>query len=255
MDSANIIEIDTAMGRLKRMKSTVLTRARLIQHGNNIRGFRVAFVTLTYREVDQWEPKHITSFLKNLRTWAQRRGLKTLRYVWVAELQKRGAVHYHALVWLPKKLSMPKPDKQGWWPHGSSNVKWAQKPVGYIAKYASKSESKNEAGHSFPKGCRLHGAGGISPTDRMAVRWWQLPGYMREAVFPADDVRRAIGGGFVSRVTGELWSSCYGLVLASRGLVRVIRIADEPPRRPERSLSDPSWLSAWRGLDALPDQL
>lgn len=237
------------------MQSTVLTRARLLQNANDIGRFRAAFVTLTYREVDQWEPKHITGFLKNLRDWARRQGLPSLRYLWVAELQKRGAVHYHVMVWLPKRLSMPKPDKRGWWKHGLSQVKWARKPVGYIAKYASKQESKNEQGHSFPKGCRLHGAGGICSTDRIAVRWWQLPGYIRDAVFPADDVCRAPGGGFVSRVTGEIWSSCFGLVLASRGLVKVVRIASSPPRRPETPLCSPAWLSAWLGLDGLPDLL
>jgi Protein of unknown function (DUF3296). len=38
----------------------------------------------------------------------ERRGHK-LPYVWVAELQKRGALHYHVLLWLPRGLTLPNP--------------------------------------------------------------------------------------------------------------------------------------------------
>ena len=60
-----------------------------------------------------------------------------LHYVWVLELTKRGRPHYHVLFWLPKGVSMPKADKQGWWKHGMTRS-GGHSPVGYLCKYTSK---------------------------------------------------------------------------------------------------------------------
>jgi hypothetical protein len=162
-------------------------------------------VTLTYRDVSGWSPRHVSEFLQRVRVWLKRRG-HTFRYVWVAELQQRGAVHYHVLVWLPRGLTLPKPDKQGWWTHGSTNICWARKPVGYLCKYASKLESK--AGEDFPPGARLHGRGGLDEL-RAVSAWWSLPGWARELFGVADQVRRAVGGGLVSRRTGAFFPSPF----------------------------------------------
>ena len=78
-------------------------------------------LTLTYREVGAWHPRHISELLQRVRVWLRRRG-ERLRYVWVGELQQRGALHYHVLCWLPRGLTLPKPDKQGWWTHGSTRI-------------------------------------------------------------------------------------------------------------------------------------
>ena len=78
-------------------------------------------VTLTYAELDAWEPLHLTAFLKAAREYYRRKGAK-FRYVWVGELQQRSAVHYHVLVWLPVRMQVIKPDKRGWWPHGMTRV-------------------------------------------------------------------------------------------------------------------------------------
>ena len=61
-----------------------------------------------------------------------------IHYVWVLELTKRGRPHYHVLFWLPRGISMPKADKQGWWRHGMTNTVPARSPVGYLCKYTSK---------------------------------------------------------------------------------------------------------------------
>lgn len=47
-------------------------------------------LTLTYRDVEGFEPCHISTLIKHIRQWLQRRGFRML-YVWVAELQARGA--------------------------------------------------------------------------------------------------------------------------------------------------------------------
>lgn len=69
-------------------------------------------VTLTYRNIDDWCTDDISYFMRLVRQWCKRRQI-AVRYVWVAELQKRSAVHYHVVFWLPIGISLPKPDKQG----------------------------------------------------------------------------------------------------------------------------------------------
>jgi hypothetical protein len=162
-----------------------------------------AFVTFTYRPSVEWQPRHLTECLKRMRHWVERRGAR-LRYVWVAEQHKSGRVHYHAIVWRPRGLTMPKPDKQGWWPHGFTNVQWARQGIGYLVKYATKTATSLVP---FPRGCRLHGHGGLDHERRVYRSWWMLPKYQRERCEPQDRVARARGGGWRSIVTGEWWEA------------------------------------------------
>lgn len=162
-----------------------------------------AFVTFTYRPGVEWQPRHLTECLKRMRHWVERRGVR-FRYVWVAEQHKSGRVHYHAIVWLPRGLTMPKPDKQGWWPHGFTNVQWARKGIGYLVKYATKTATSLVP---FPRGCRLHGHGGLDRECRVYRSWWMLPKYQRERCEPQDRVARSRGGGWRSIVTGEWWEA------------------------------------------------
>jgi hypothetical protein len=162
---------------------------------------RWAFVTLTYRPGVDWQARHVTELCKHVRHWLERRGHRA-RYEWVAELTKAGAVHYHLIVWVPNGLTLPKPDKQRWWPHGLTRIETARRPVGYLAKYVSKSSDAN----SFPRGLRLHGRGGLDDEGRRVVAWWLLPRYVREfADLFAERIRRARGGGWISRDTGQWW--------------------------------------------------
>jgi hypothetical protein len=138
-----------------------------------------------------------------MREWLKRRGV-VFRFVWVAELQNRGAVHYHILVLLPKGLTMPKPDKQGWWPHGSTRIEWAKCAGGYIAKYASKGYTG-----FFPKGCRIHGSGGLEGDYLKLARWWKRPKYVRDA-FPYARhrvVRPSFHSPWVDDCTGQIYIS------------------------------------------------
>lgn len=239
------IEINLAASRVKKLQSAVLTRSRIIAHSLP-RGFKPAMLTLTYRDDEEWHAKHVSLLLQHVRKFLKRRGF-TAPYVWVSELTKRGRVHYHILFWLPKGITLPKPDKQGWWPWGLTRIEWAKNAVGYLAKYASKG-TEPMMQKLFPKGCRLHGAGGYSKTARTAARWWSLPSYLRAAYFPACDLMRRVGGGFVARASGLIIPPVFGLVAVGRGTVRVRQIADFPPSRAPASLSDPRWLVALVGL-------
>jgi hypothetical protein len=159
-------------------------------------------ITLTYAQSWLWEPMHVSRFMDEVRRWSQRRGWSPA-HVWVLELQRRGAPHYHVIVWMRSDLarSLPYPDKCGWWPWGFTHRVVASRPVGYLMKYATKLESK----HQFPHGARIHGRGGLDQAERLTVRWWVMPRYQRDRCRPQDDVVRARGGGWVSRSTGEWW--------------------------------------------------
>ncbi len=127
------------------------------------RGYRLAMLTLTYHGINLdtgellpdfgWQPNHIRDFMKKMR-----HALKDnlLAYAWVAELQQRGAVHYHVLILVRAGTNIPYPDQAGWWPHGSTRVETAR-TIFYIMKYAQKGQFINDAGEYvvFPKGLRL----------------------------------------------------------------------------------------------------
>ncbi len=138
------------------------------------------------------------------------------RFVWTMELQKNGAPHYHALVLLPVSANLPKPDKQGWWKLGSTNIQRARggirNAVAYIAKYLSKGSDG-----VFPKGFRTHGVGGLDKEQTRERRWWLSPKFFRDAFGPDADIRVAVGGR-INRATGEFLA----------GLWRVIIIAGSP---------------------------
>jgi hypothetical protein len=206
------------------MFRSVTTTARLVTEllEATKRRFVPVMVTLTYADVDGWSPRHISEFSKRVREWARRQGV-VVPYLWVAELQKRGAVHYHVLLWMPKGLTLPKPDKRGWWVHGMTRTERARNPVGYLAKYASKGDAEGV----FPKGLRLSGFGGIAPATRQERAWWMLPLYLRESSTVWEAFRRRPGGGWLSKATGEIRPAAFGLVSAARGRVVVVRLTAE----------------------------
>jgi hypothetical protein len=212
-----ILVVDNSLLRLKRMRSTVRVAAKLLEEESRVGGFRgrVAFLTLTYRDQSTgWCPGQLAAFVDRVRHWMRRRG-HPLRYVDVGELMEHReadaahCVHYHLLVWVPRGLSLPKPDKQGWWPHGSTKIETARNPVAYITKYASKGTGSKK----FPRGMRIHGSGGLSKQSRLQAAWWKLPKYVREKFTPFDRPRRVAGGGFSSPVTGE-WIASPWVILS-----------------------------------------
>lgn len=211
---SSLVEIDPFLTRLRRLRRSVMTAARMHDFELLNQRFKTAMLTLTYREVGAWNPKHISELLQRTRVWLRRRGLQ-LRYVWVAELQQRGALHYHVLIWLPRGLTLPKPDKQGWWTHGSTRIEWARKPAGYLAKYASKLDSK--VGLGFPCGARLHGRGGLNKLGRSVASWFNLPQWAREVCDLAGRAVRVKGCGLVERGTGVCLPSPWRVSFSPSG--------------------------------------
>jgi len=221
-----VFEVDQAAARLKRMKRRVCKAAELHQKSATL---RPAMVTLTYERAEAWAPLHISEALKRVRQWMHRRG-HAFRYVWTAELQERGAVHYHVIAWLPSARGEKPPfwDVQGWWPHGSTRSEYAEKAVGYIAKYASKIGSKDR----LPCGARMHGSGGFTAPERQQMAFHSRPTWLRQLSQIGQKIKRAQGGGVVQTFAcGKLWrrlASPFVLIARSPGRVVLARRETTP---------------------------
>lgn len=214
--------------RIRRLGRAVSAKSRAVR-GSTPAGFRWtgAFVTLTYARLGAWHPDDINRYLRVLRSFFRRRRV-CYRYVWVAELQERGAVHYHLVVWWSsaagRAFRLPKPDSCGWWPHGQSNIRRLRSAgESYLAKYVSKGDSG-----AFPKGLRLYGMD-RDPADSLAVHRACLPAWLARAC-PTGRVDRVpvkgnlvSGGGYRSRDTGARFFSPLVLVRVPLGLSFVFR--------------------------------
>ena len=198
--------------RVKRLRRQIWAAGHLHRFACP-KGFRenVWFITLTYRCVDDWRPGHISRCLKAVRKWCKKQHIP-FRYVWVAELQKRGALHYHVALWLPKRVQLPKFDKQGWWPHGMTQRVIAKNAVGYLMKYLSKISPF----HKFPKGVRIHGCGGLTQQARGICTWLNLPTWCKQS-YGVGDLKN-IKGRRVVRSTGEVLAPMYQRVFSPSGM-------------------------------------
>jgi hypothetical protein len=207
-DKQQVVERSVKSMRRKLWSSSKLLDTKTI-NGKPVRAW---FVTLTYRGVHDWSPRHITGAVKAYREWCRRRGVPC-KYCWVAELQKRGAVHYHLVAWLPARLSMPMWDKQGWWRHGYSNTEKVKvTAIGYLMKYVSKISPF----HEFPKGCRKYSVGGLDYEQSKIPRWLAFPQWVKEQ-FGVGDVFRQKSG-LVLQATGEILEPMYHAESSREGL-------------------------------------
>lgn len=218
--------------RVKRLKKAVWASGHL--HGVADDGFRppvVWFVTLTYRGVNDWDAGHIRQAVQGFRNWCRDRGIPC-RYTWVAELQARGAVHYHLLAWLPQGVRMPMWDRRTatttgkkmacWWPHGMTNRQVAKSGVGYLMKYLSKLGELTR----FPKGLRLYGIGGLNKAGRAVRQWLNLPEWVKRS-HGVGEVKK-LPRGFLVLATGEILEPAYQLLRVPAGVVvRALRELSE----------------------------
>ena len=166
-------------------------------------------VTLTYAPAAEYSPRQVTEYVRRMCAWLDTRDI-VFAYEWVLELQKRGAPHYHVLWWVPLGTRLPMPDRvvgrqrKALWPFGMTRIERARCGPAYITKYAS----KGTCGGSLPKGARLYGVGGFDTAKRKA-QWRSLPAYIRNRTEEGDVVRRAKGGGWFVRQSGEYIPSAW----------------------------------------------
>ena len=239
--SENTIEIDPKQARVTRLRKGLGIAAKQLHNQGPI-GQQIWMQTLTYEGDNRaWKPEHISRYLDCLRRWNYAKtGVKKIRYAWVAELQKRGVIHYHVIVWLSAGLTPPKPDtawrrtdKRGnvtveppMWPHGMSNRMRSTAPVAYLMKYASKIDAKNVG--VFPHGARIHGAGGLDESGRCIRRWVLWPAYVQGNASVSDRFKPACGGGYINDQTGECLLSEFAPT--GGGFSRFIRVRNTPKR-------------------------
>jgi len=212
-------------GRSIRLKRSVWFAGHL--HGLCKSQPAVWFVTLTYRGIEDWRPSHLREAIERYRLFCRAARLQC-RYVWVAELQKRGAMHYHLLAWLPNGQDMPFWDqdhgrRKAFWPHGWSNTQEAYAGVGYLMKYLSKLGGH----HRFPKGARLYGIGGLDHESNQVRHWANLPEWVK-AMHGVGEVRRSKVG-CVVQDTGEVLQSPYAVEYL-RGSLHVRVVGEVVPR-------------------------
>jgi hypothetical protein len=149
--TGQVIVIDSFEVRLGRMKSRIIDWASKVDKWRSSNQARLVMVTLTYRRVGDYRPGHIGDYLRNLK---KRLGKDLLAFAWVAELQLRGAVHYHVMLLVVGGADIPKPDKHGYWTHGMSKIETARTAY-YLVSYAGKKYQKDLS--KYPKSCRLYG--------------------------------------------------------------------------------------------------
>jgi hypothetical protein len=106
-------EIDPDAARLSRLRRRVHAWADALRdYTQDNRKYRKVMITLTYRPGVEWQPGHIRVFMRRLR---KRLRAALVAYAWVAEMQRRGAVHYHVLLVVRRGASIPRPDDAGLW--------------------------------------------------------------------------------------------------------------------------------------------
>jgi len=222
-----------AENRVNRLKKSVWASGHLHNLGDDgFRASKVWFVTLTYRGVGDWDSKHMSKAMQGFRDWCKVRRIPC-KYTWVAELQGRGAVHYHLLAWLPPGYRMPKWDRRTvtpsgrrmacWWPHGMTNVQVAKAGVGYLMKYLSKLGELTR----FPKGLRLYGIGGLNQSGRAVRSWLNLPEWVKLS-YGVGEIKK-LARGYLVRATGEILEPAYSVCRVPFGIV--VRAIRELPER------------------------
>ena len=182
---------------------------------------RWAMVTMTYRPGIDYQPYHVSRLVKAMREWHRRRRLP-FRYCWVAELQQRGAVHYHMLVLVHPRHPLPKPDRAGWWPYGSTRIEWARKACAYITKYASKGVDDAAL---FPKGLRAYGVGSCP----VSLSWHRSPSWMRRITSPGYVIRRERGGWWWVEDERLLIQSPYVIAVDGDGVKWLVDVGWDVP--------------------------
>lgn len=192
--TGEIVQIDPGVARLGRMRKRVTAWAKAVEELWRSGGVVPVMVTLTYRPGVEWRAGDIRDFM----IWARRvMGCGLLAAAWVAELQARGAVHYHVLLVCRRGRLFPKPDRAGGWCHGFSKVERARKPW-YLVKYSQKG-----GGVEFPKGLRLFsvtvGQEAIGEAALWEFRRSVLPKWLCEAIEGEQ------GGGLPKRAQGGGW--------------------------------------------------
>lgn len=174
--------IDSRQARINRCRKRVVSWANTLKPFLDKVGcqYKMVMMGLTYRPGVEWRANDIRDFIAKLKREV---GLKNIiSMARVAELQERGAVHFHIIVIVKQGVRVPFPDKSGLWRHGSSRVEKARSPF-YLVSYTKKEYQKSGI---YPKGCRMYevwiNPEFVSYVERWYFRLSSLPGWFAEIV-------------------------------------------------------------------------
>jgi len=142
--------LDNFEQRYQKLRSSVSEWARIMAMLKKERSCRMVMITLTIHKVKDYNPGMIRDYMKKLK---QHLGKKLFGFAWVAEMQERGAVHYHLMVCVESYTRIKLPDKSGMWKWGSSKIETARTPY-YLCVYIGKERQKDLS--RYPKSCRVY---------------------------------------------------------------------------------------------------
>jgi hypothetical protein len=174
--TGEVVIVDAFRKRLEKMRKRIVAWAEIVEPYAKKNRCRTIMVRLSYAKIEDYQAGHIREYLKRCK---ERLGNKLLAWAWVAELQERGAVHYHVLVVVPKGTKFPMPDVSGMWKQGSSNVQTARAGAWYLVKYVGKEYQKDLS--KYPKGCRLYGTSIRFGGDEKRIAYRALSGLLNES--------------------------------------------------------------------------
>jgi hypothetical protein len=170
--------LDNYKVRLNRMRKRIADWVNIINGANSDK--KLIMVCLTYAPGYEWQPNHIRTFMHLMKELL---GDSLYAYAWVAELQKRGAVHYHILFLVPEMFEIgedfPYPDQAGLWPYGFTRVEEARSPF-YLITYLKKEYQKDFS--RFPKGIRVFAVYIREVEAKKELRLRSLRPYQQEIV-------------------------------------------------------------------------
>jgi hypothetical protein len=168
--TGEVVAVSGWESRMKRMKRRIKAWGKAMPLGLDF-----IVVHLTYRPGVSWRPLHISEFLSFVKKHLRK---NLFGYAWVAEMQKRGAVHYHVVLAVKKGEKIPKPDLAGWWPYGSTTVERKRRPIGYLIDYWRKISQKR----GYPKGIRIFAVvwfqWAANGDSRFLTALWSLPAWV-----------------------------------------------------------------------------
>lgn len=178
-------------------------------------GLYAVAVTLTYADSADFCSKHVTRFINCLRAKLKRQG-HSLLYAWV--LEHSSMLHYHLILWLPRRFKLSHADLVKWWQWGSTWNEACRKVSSWI-RYISKREDKA----NLPSSARVFGSGGLDDEGKESIFKGMLPLWLSALLPKEAKVRRLLGVGWVDEQTGAIYESPwewtpYGPRLKSQGV-------------------------------------
>lgn len=142
---------ERALQRVKQMRVVIWCGIQGMTALQAVVGGRLVMHTLTYADVDGWGARDMCPVTRHLRE------VGAVGYVWVMELQKRGAPHYHLLALYPPNTRWRKLDAEpAIWTHGFTWVTDGIRYPWYILKYIQKGVTSDTV-RDYPKGARVYG--------------------------------------------------------------------------------------------------